>query len=232
MLLDCLRFPKYVVNSASLIVFCDASQRAYGFTAFIFQCGSANLVFSSSPLIKRTLPSLELLSVFLPVKCIPNILKVFPLETVKRIIVAVDTQVVLSWILSENIKTKCLFTWNHLKDIREKIGKLHDLGFDLMFKYVNTSDYLADLITRGITLGKFRSELQFWLTGPEWLIGENITWPSSYLNCLSPDSQMMVLTNTINISPVVQDVAPVRNFFPWQKFCHMYLDSCWLWRSH
>ena len=46
-----------------------------------------------------------------------------------------------------------------------------------MFKYVNTSDNPVDLITRGITLDKFRSELQFWLTGPEWLIGENINWP-------------------------------------------------------
>ena len=74
---------------------------------------------------------------------------------------AVDAQVVLSWILSENIKTKCLFTRNHFKDIRERIGKLHDLEFDLVFKYVNTSDNPADLITRGITLNKFRTELQF-----------------------------------------------------------------------
>ena len=90
---------------------------------------------------------------------------------------AVDAQIVLSWALSENIKTKCLFTRNRLKDIRERIGKLHDLGFDLVFKFVSTSDNPADLITRGITLDKFRSELQFWLTGPEWLIGEDI-------NCL------------------------------------------------
>ena len=72
---------------------------------------------------------------------------------------AVDAQIVLSRILSENIKTKCSFTRNRLKDIRERIGKLHDLGFDLMFKYVNTTDNPVDLITRRITLDKFRSEL-------------------------------------------------------------------------
>ena len=78
-----------------------------------------------------------------------------------------------------------------------RIGKLHDLGFDLVFKYVNTSDNLADLIRRGITLNKFWSELQSWLIGHEWLIGEDINWSPSDLNCLSPDSQMIVLSNTI-----------------------------------
>ena len=36
--------------------------------------------------------------------------------------------------------------------------------------------------------------------------------PSSDLNCLSPDSQMRVLTNTISSSPVVQDVVSVKKF--------------------
>ena len=98
-----------------LKVFCEASQRAFGFVAYIFQGGSACLAFSlakKASLIKRTLFSLELLLVFLAVKCIPNILKVFRPETGKRIFVAVDAQVVLSWILFENIKAKCLFTRN------------------------------------------------------------------------------------------------------------------------
>ena len=69
-----------------------------------------------------------------------------------------------------------MFTRNRLKDIQERIEKLHDLGFYLVFKYVNTSDNPADLITKGITLDKFRSELQFWLTGAECLIGEDINW--------------------------------------------------------
>ncbi len=82
-------------------------------------------------------------SVFLTVKGIPNILKVFPPETVKSIIVAVDAQVVLLQILSENIKTKCLFK-GHLR----KNWEIAQSGFDLVFKYVYTSDNLADLITK------------------------------------------------------------------------------------
>ncbi len=59
------------------------------------------------------------------------------------------------------------------------LGIRSNLGFDLVFKYVNTSDNPVDLITRGIPLDKFRSELQVWLTGPERLTGEDI-------NCTHP----------------------------------------------
>lgn len=75
--------------------------------------------------------------------------------------VAVDSQVVLSWIFSKNIKTKCLFTRNRLKDIRERIRNLTDLRFEVLSKYVNTLDNPVYLITRGLTLDKFKSELQF-----------------------------------------------------------------------
>ena len=63
---------------ASLIIFCDASQKTLGFAAYIFQSGLAGLIFSKTkvaPLVKRTLSSLELLSVFLAIKCIAKILK-------------------------------------------------------------------------------------------------------------------------------------------------------------
>ena len=116
---------------------------------------------------------------------ISKILKALPQDTVKRIVVVVDTLVVLSWILSKNIKTKRIFTRNRLKDICERIGNLIALGYDLTFKYIRTTDNPADLITRGITLERFRASLKFWLTGPEWLTGKEICWPSSGLNCLS-----------------------------------------------
>ena len=64
----------------------------------------------------------------------------------KRIVVVVDAQVVLSWILSENIKTKYIFTRNRFKGIRERVEKLIALVYDLTFKYVRTTDNPADLI--------------------------------------------------------------------------------------
>ena len=49
---------------ASLVVFCDASHKAFGFAAFIFQSVSAGLIFSKAKvalLVKQTLSPLELL---------------------------------------------------------------------------------------------------------------------------------------------------------------------------
>ena len=51
LLLESLEFPKYVVDSsapACLVVFCDASQKVYGFVVYIMQKYSAKLIFSKS----------------------------------------------------------------------------------------------------------------------------------------------------------------------------------------
>lgn len=63
--LNSLRFPRFVVDTSivSDLMFCDVSQKAFSFVVYIFQKGSAKLIFVKarfSPLIKRTLPSLEL----------------------------------------------------------------------------------------------------------------------------------------------------------------------------
>lgn len=50
------------------------------------------------------------------------------------------------------------------------------------------------------------------------MIGEDINWPSSNLNSLRVDSQMIVLTNAIITSPSVQDVIPVMEFDRFSSF--------------
>lgn len=66
-------------------------------------------------LISQTLPTLELLAVFLAIKCLGNVFKHFSKES----FVVVDTQIVLSWLFSEGIKTKNQFVKNRLKDINK-----------------------------------------------------------------------------------------------------------------
>ena len=67
---------------------------------------------------------------------------------------------------------------------------------------VNTNDNPADLITRGVSLNKFKAQFLFWLHGPSWLVSEALQWPASELGCLSADSPMLVLNNAVVISPV------------------------------
>ena len=99
-----IKFPRFMLDESvpvKLIIFCNASQPAFGFAACVWQRGCAKLNFAKAkvvPLVKKTLPTLELLSVFLAFKCVPNMLRALPDSSISDIVVAVDAQVALSWL--------------------------------------------------------------------------------------------------------------------------------------
>ena len=101
-----VQFPRYTLSEevpGDLYLFCDASKSAYGFAAYIVQNGQSNLIFSKvkvAPLSSKTLPVLELLSVFLAFKCLNQILKIFS-KFIGNILIGTDAQIVLSWLLSD-----------------------------------------------------------------------------------------------------------------------------------
>ena len=53
----------------------------------------------------------------------------------------------------------------------------------------------ADLLTRGLSLNKFKDLLQFWTYGPEWLKTADSDWPVNELNCLSDANKKTIQTN-------------------------------------
>ena len=55
---------------------------------------------------RRSLPVLELLGAHLAIKLIPTLLDAYNSMSVNQIFLAVDAQVVLTWLLTENVKTK------------------------------------------------------------------------------------------------------------------------------
>ena len=89
-------FPRYVVNEAfdtDLYLFCDSSKQSYGFALYNVQDNKSSLMFVKAkvtPIKPRSLPTLELLSVFLGVKCLHLILDSYPNVTFKRVVIAVD----------------------------------------------------------------------------------------------------------------------------------------------
>lgn len=173
---------------ANLYIFCDASKKVYGFVAYFVQNGNSTLVFAKAkvaPLKSKTLPTLELLAVFLAV--------MFSNISIKNTFVAVDAQVVLSWLLSEDAKTKNQFVRNRLKDI-SKIAKelVGEYSMPLKFKYIHTLQNPADLITRWLSFEKFKQNFDFWVSGPEWLKKQPVTWPVCGLDCLSTDNKEIV----------------------------------------
>ena len=133
---------------------------------------------------------------FLGVKCLHLILDSYPNVTFKRLVIAVDAQVVLSWLMSQQIKTKNQFAKNRLKDISMMTQELKvKYNLDIVFKYVPTDQNPADLLTRGLSLNKFKDPLQFWTYGPEWLKTADSDWPVNELNYLSDANKKTIQTN-------------------------------------
>ena len=191
----------------SLGIFCDASSTCYGFAVYIISSSGSHFLLAKSkvaPLEGRPIPSLELLSVFLAFKCLPQILESFNCRF-NDINVFIDAQIVLSWILSGGPKTKQVFVRNRLQDIKSMTSKIKsDFDIDIQYHYVPTDQNPADLITRGLSIGEFNKKLSLWLNGPQWLSSDSVEWPKSQLGCLSHESKL--LTNSFNttVSPNVE----------------------------
>ena len=114
--------------------------------------------FSAKPKLHRwkanhSLPTLELLAVYLALKCLLNLLGNLKRSSVIKLTIAMDSQIVLSWILNESVKTKNIFAANRIKDIVEfQRTLLEQHNLTCTFRYVQTDKNPADLLTRGITV--------------------------------------------------------------------------------
>ena len=133
---------------------------------------------------------------FLGGKYLHLILDFYPNVTFKRLVIAVDAQVVLSWLMSQQINTKNQLAKNRLKDISMMTQALKvKYNLDIVFKYVPTDQNPADLLTRGSSLNKFKDLLQFWTYSPEWLKTADSDWAVNELNCLSDANKKTIQTN-------------------------------------
>ena len=213
-------FPRYSFSQekpTDFILFTDASQQAYGYVLYAKQENISNFVTAkckTAPLQKKTLPTLELLGVYLGLMGLVEYLKVFKLFDICNIIVACDSQVVLQWILSDPVKCKKkVFVANRLKDIKRFEAEIsNDYNIQINYKYVPTNSNPADLLTRGLSLDSFKQQLIFWLNGPDFINMDKVNWPSSNLCCLSPDSQNIVMATQAVPIPIAPAVISLENY--------------------
>ena len=194
-----LKFPRKTGDTelrqpTELHLFCDGSKTCYGFACYLKQEGSVpQLVFAKGKLApdNKSIPQLELLSVFLALKCIPLILDSINVS-VDHIRIWSDAQVVLEW-LTSGCKSKSKFTSNRLEDIESMKLKMHNqLSCEISHHYVPTSSNVADMLTRGLTAKEFSKKVLLWLHGPDWLSGNSEQWPTSPLYCLSEEAKRAV----------------------------------------
>ena len=113
--------------------------------------------------------------------------------------ICVNAQIVLSWILTSNVKTSNLFARNRVKDIdsmREQIKNKIDLT--CKFTYLETNCNPADLLTRGESFKSFVDHMDTWLHGPKFFLLPQRDWPKYDLGCLSDsDKQLTINTGTL-----------------------------------
>ena len=130
------------------------------------------------------------MDVFLALRCLPTILRNFGGFNPSEIHVATDSEVVLSWLISGTIISRNLFAWNRLKDIQQMSVELGStLSLSPSFRYIPMAENPADLITRGMTLERFKTCFQFWCYGPGWLSSGTTPWATQELPCLNQYSQ-------------------------------------------
>ena len=214
-----IEFPRYSLSEdelTDLYLFCDASKKAYGYVAYAVQNGKSGFILSKpkvAPMQTKSLPTLELLSVFLAFKGLYSILKTFKKVKVKNIFIGVDAQVVLSWLLSDVVKTKNQFARNRIRDVHRMFKELTELyNVPIFFKYVPTKENPADMLTRGMSLVCFKENLNFWLEGPSWIQSKNVVWPTNDLGCLSDKNKNLVLCTGLANAKPIEPIVPFAKF--------------------
>ena len=215
--LDSLEFGRFSLSetkNTNLYLFCDASKLgAYGYVAYGVQEAQSNFLFAKCkgiPHKKKSLPTLELLSVYLAIKGLYSLLKAYSKFKILNIFIAVDAQVVISWLLSSNVKTSNMFARNRIKDIHTMLKELKEkYKIPICFKYVPTDQNPGDLLTRGLSFDVFQRNLEFWLHGPSWIQRDVASWPSHELGCLSAHSKSIVTNACLeNVNKSIEPVVP------------------------
>ena len=143
-------------------------------------------------------------------KCLSLIIQSIDTARVLNVTICVDAQVVLSWILTGNVKSKNVFASNRVKDItllREEILSNH--GIKCNFKYVPSENNPADLLTRGISFREFQQKQSYWLKGPSFIMQDHINWPSNALGCLSEHSKLLTCSSSI---PNGDSIIPINKY--------------------
>ncbi|GFR18549.1 DUF1758 domain-containing protein [Trichonephila clavata] len=133
-------------NEYQIIIFCDASERAYGAIAYIRYKGNSdfhvNFVSSKArvaPLKKLSLPRLELLATLIRARLLKTSRKVFKITN--NYILFSDSTVALSWI-------RCYAKqWKPF--VSNRVHEIQDLTNPQNWRFVKGEQNPADIVSRG-----------------------------------------------------------------------------------
>ena len=215
-------FPRYSLSEdlpTDLYLFSDASREGYGYVAYAVQEGQSGYLLAKTkvaPQKSKSLPTLELMGALLAYRGVLDLVKTYRKMKINKVFVACDAQIVISWILSKNVKTKNIYARNRILDVHAVQDELKTkYKINIMLKYIATDQNPADLLTRGIPIDKFKQNLAFWLKGPKFIQSKNVVWPTHELGCLTDQNKSLILCT--QSAPVEAKVLPLVAFDRFSK---------------
>lgn len=159
-----------------LIGFSDSSTMAYGAVIYArtvypdghVRCRMITSKTRVAPLKTMTIPRLELAAAELLAKLLTEVRNSMEFPEM-RYILFTDSSATLHWIRKEPAQLK-----RYVENRVSSIQKLTDLR---MWRYVNTKENPADLLSRGVR-PSLLVDNRLWLFGPEWLSRPEGDWPT------------------------------------------------------
>ena len=160
----------HLYDEASLQVFCDASEKAYGACVYLVAVKdhvvSSTLLSSKckvAPIKPSTLPRLELLAVHTGAK-LATAVKAALSKSKHKLNISVlysDSTIALSWIKADPAR------WHTF--VSNRVSQIQSMLPETEFLHVPSEDNPADLCSRGLQASQLIAQQTFWFKGPSWL---------------------------------------------------------------
>jgi len=146
-----LRWPRHCAGQ-TLYGFCDASQSAYGFCLYLHDTVTNNMsfIYGRSKIVpaklNRTIPELELLSLYALLKALPDITKFYDIEDIR---IFSDSMINLQ---------RLQHPPNHFKSfVSSKLFSIQRLAtqYNMQFYHIRSASNPADIFSRCISISDF-----------------------------------------------------------------------------
>ncbi|XP_073731871.1 uncharacterized protein [Misgurnus anguillicaudatus] len=185
------------ILSRDLHIFCDASERAYGSVAYMRTENNDGHVHVSfvlarsrvAPRKQMTIPRLELSAALIGAQ-VAKLLQTELTLNIDHVTLWSDSSTVLQWLKSDSCRYKVF--------VGTRVAEIQSLTDIDIWRYVNSGNNPADVITRGQSLKDLILPCR-WSNGPDFLHQPESCWPSLPAVETEPESELKKSAICLNV---------------------------------